>query len=81
VLSSSPAALLQGKQTLVPLRLEAGWTPEQVWKLWRREKSLASDRNRTLGVQLVAYSLYRLSYPGSIELLMIFFYEAKLTRS
>jgi hypothetical protein len=35
------AALLQGKEPLVAIGWEAGLTPEPIWLLWRREKSLA----------------------------------------
>jgi hypothetical protein len=36
-----------GERVSVPFEYEAEWTPEPVWALWRREKSLASPRNRT----------------------------------
>jgi hypothetical protein len=39
---------------LVPIVLEAEWTPEPVSMLWSREKSLASARNQTLVIQPVA---------------------------
>jgi hypothetical protein len=38
----------------VPIGEETGWASEPVWTLWRREKSLALARNRTLAVRLVA---------------------------
>jgi len=31
----------------VPIEQEAGWAPEPVWMLWRKEKILASAGNRT----------------------------------
>jgi hypothetical protein len=34
-----------------PIVQEAGWAPEQVWTLWRREESLAASGNRTPTVQ------------------------------
>jgi hypothetical protein len=40
--------------TLAPIREEAGWVPESVWTVWRREKSLSPVRNETLVVQPVA---------------------------
>jgi hypothetical protein len=33
-------AVLLLKEPPVPIESEAGWTPEAVWTLWRREKSL-----------------------------------------
>jgi hypothetical protein len=34
------AALLQRKETPVPITLDDGWFSQSVWKLWRKEKSL-----------------------------------------
>jgi hypothetical protein len=34
------ATLCPGKEPPVPIGLEAGWTPEPVWTMWRREKSV-----------------------------------------
>jgi hypothetical protein len=31
------------KELPVTIKLEAGWAPEPVWALWRREKSLAPE--------------------------------------
>jgi hypothetical protein len=53
----APAALTLGKDTPVPLEWEAGWDPELVWILARRDKYLASTRNRnhdSSGIQCVA---------------------------
>jgi hypothetical protein len=33
------AAVLLGKEPLVPIGNEAGWAPELVWMTWRREDS------------------------------------------
>jgi hypothetical protein len=42
----TPAASALVKQRLVPIGYEAGWAPEPVWTLWRREKSyLCRDTN------------------------------------
>jgi hypothetical protein len=38
------AAIPPGMRNTVPIALEAGWTPEQAWKLWSGEKSLAGNR-------------------------------------
>jgi hypothetical protein len=40
----------------IQIRWDVGWTPQPVWTLWSREKSLASAGNRTSAVQLVARS-------------------------
>jgi hypothetical protein len=43
----APAALLHpGKEPLVPIRLEAGWAPEQIRTIWWREKFLAPAGTR-----------------------------------
>jgi hypothetical protein len=43
----APAALPQGKQLPLAIVYEAAWAQEQVWMLWRREKSLSHTENRT----------------------------------
>jgi hypothetical protein len=43
----APAALASGKEPLLPIRREAGWDPEPVWKRWWREKFVAPDEIRT----------------------------------
>jgi hypothetical protein len=62
----APSHLLPGKKKkhLLPIGLEAGWAPAPLWTLRRREKSLDPDGNRSPVIEPVAYSLYRLSYPG-----------------
>jgi len=35
----APAFLLPGKERPVPVRFEAGWAAEPVWKRWRREEN------------------------------------------
>jgi hypothetical protein len=47
------AILALGKERPVLIAQEAGWTPEPVLTLWRREKSLAHAGNRTPVVQTV----------------------------
>jgi hypothetical protein len=42
-----PAALLPGKEPLVPIEEESGWAPEPVWTQCRREKFPAPTENRT----------------------------------
>jgi hypothetical protein len=47
-----------GKEPLVPTGYEIRLTPELVWmlwKLWNREKALATARNRTSAFQPVAH--------------------------
>jgi len=41
-----------GKEPLVPIKYEAGWVPELVWILWRRDKSLDYARNQTTITQM-----------------------------
>jgi hypothetical protein len=49
------AALPPVKDRPVPTGQEAGWAPNPVWSLWRREQTLAPTVNRT--------PVYRLSSP------------------
>jgi hypothetical protein len=49
----APAALPPGKEPPVPIGYEAGWAPEPVWMLWRRENFWTAG-NRTRAVQPVA---------------------------
>jgi hypothetical protein len=41
----APAALTPWKEPQVPIVYEAGWAPESVWKLWRRESFLVPFGN------------------------------------
>jgi hypothetical protein len=49
----TPAALPLRKGPPVPIGDDTGWTPESVWTLWSREKSLAPARNQTPAIQPV----------------------------
>ena len=42
------AALPMGKETPAPTQQKGGWALELVWVLWRRSKSVAPARNRTV---------------------------------
>jgi hypothetical protein len=42
-----PAYWILGKEPPVPTGQDAGWAPELIWMLWRREISLAPVGNRT----------------------------------
>jgi hypothetical protein len=63
-----PTTLTPGKFPLVPVVYEAGWAPEQVWTLWRREKSCHTG-NRTQTIRgtffLVSCGGVRLSPLGT----------------
>jgi hypothetical protein len=52
--ASRPSPFTPGKRSPVTIESEAVWAPEQVWIKLRREKSLATARNRTPAVQPVA---------------------------
>jgi hypothetical protein len=58
----SPAALFPGKESMVPIGQEAGWTPEPVWTRWWREKFSVPTRTRTPDHPARSSALYRLSY-------------------
>jgi hypothetical protein len=63
----SPAALPLGKEPLTPIGWEAGWAPEPVWTMRRKEKffSLPGIESRLPDHPARSQSLYRLMYPGS----------------
>jgi hypothetical protein len=46
-LVSRPGRFTLGKEPPVPIGQEAGWAPEPVWTLWRRENSISLAGNRT----------------------------------
>jgi hypothetical protein len=50
----APVALTPGKEPPVPIGDEAGWAPEPVWTLRRREK-YCTARNQTRAVQNVGH--------------------------
>jgi hypothetical protein len=56
-----------GKSPAVSIGQEAGWSPESVWTLWRREKSFNAG-NRTQTVQPVArrYTDWAILIPSHI---------------
>jgi hypothetical protein len=55
----APAALAP-----VPIWQEAGWTPEPIWMLWRREKSFPY-REPNPDCPVCRLSLYQMSYSGT----------------
>jgi hypothetical protein len=62
----SLAALLPGKETLVPIGWEAGWASEPVWTRWWREKFPASARTRTPDHPGRGPALYHWAIPAPI---------------
>jgi hypothetical protein len=59
----APAALIPEMIPPLPIVQEAGWPPQPVWTLWRRQNHfpLPGIKPRDF-----SRSLYRLSYPGSL---------------
>jgi hypothetical protein len=59
------SGLLHGPVALPSIHIwqEAGWAPELVWTLWRRQKYLASCWELNRGRPASSLSLYRLSWP------------------
>jgi hypothetical protein len=53
----TPATLPPGKEHPVPIAQEAGWAPDPVWTLWRRENFPTPVGNRTPIVQPVSTRL------------------------
>jgi hypothetical protein len=62
----APAALTPGQEPPAPNVYEAGWAPEPVWTLWRREKS-CSCRQSNPGRSARSPSIYQLSHPENIR--------------
>jgi hypothetical protein len=56
----APAALFIGKEPPIPITLKAGWPPEPVWTLWRKEKKnvLPGIEPRPSHPSLVAIHLF-----------------------
>jgi hypothetical protein len=49
------ATLPPGKSAPAPIGQEAGWSPEPVWMMYRREKPLAPAGIQTQTIQPVAH--------------------------
>jgi hypothetical protein len=56
-----------GKEPSVPIAKEVGWTPEPVWTLWSREKSLCPCQELNPRRPARSPLLYRLSYHSSCK--------------
>jgi len=50
----APATLSPGKEHLVPIGKEAGWTPEPLCTQWQRGKIPVCAINQTWVIQLIA---------------------------
>ena len=50
--TSHPDHFTPGERDLIPNEYEIGWTPQLVWTLWSRNRSLAPARNQTTLPQL-----------------------------
>lgn len=64
------AALLSGNELLVPIREKVGRALEPPWMQWGEGKSSCLDRAsnpQPLAVQIVALSLYYLSYSSHFQ--------------
>jgi hypothetical protein len=59
--------LSPGKGPMVRTGWEAGWAPEPVWMLWRREISFSPAENRTQAAQPVARRYIDRAIPGPIR--------------
>jgi hypothetical protein len=66
------AALSRVKSPRYPLHRGAGWAPEPVYTLWRREKSCPCHESNP-SCPARSLLLYRLSYPGSSQIKMDIF--------
>jgi hypothetical protein len=60
-----------GKEALVPIGYEVGWTPEPVWTIWRKFLTLSGLELRPLRRPARSQSLCRLRYPGLYLLTMV----------
>jgi hypothetical protein len=60
----APSRFIHVERIPVPTGQEAGWAPELVWELWRRENSLAAAGNQT---PIPRSSKYNMEAAGSYK--------------
>jgi hypothetical protein len=66
-LVSCPGRFTPDERAPVLIGEEAGWSPEPVWTLWRREKNHASAGIRTLAVQSLFHRHTNWAIPTSMK--------------
>jgi hypothetical protein len=81
----SQAALPPGEEPPVPIGQEAGWAPEPVWTMWRRENSCAyrdsnfrRGRNLLVKIIMMNFIFHSSSVVFIIEFTNNLVYESKL---